>query len=169
MKKFLISFLTVAIGGAIVMLLFVSLAKQGGPKYVAKGNKSHKPMTIQPKEYLCSECNMEVEYLKYQAQLITKDGVTYFFDDIGCVALWLKNRTSEDATIVTMTLDTHNWIDVKKAWYTRTASSPMGYGMAAYEHKKEGFIPYEEMSLLMLQGKTLHDPFVKKTLLNINK
>lgn len=165
MKKLLISFLTIVIGGAIVMILFISLAQQDGPKYVAKGNTTHKPITIKPKEYLCSECNMDVEHLQYQAQIITADGVTYFFDDIGCVVLWLKNHTLEDATIITMTLDTHNWIDVTKAWYTQTASSPMGYGMAAYEHKKESFISYEDMRLLMLQGKTLHDPFVKKTLL----
>ena len=165
MKKFLISFLTVVIGGAIVMILFVSLAKQDGPKYVHKGNTEQKPISIKPKEYLCSECNMDVEHLDYQAQFITKDGITYFFDDIGCVALWLKTRTIEDATIITKTLDTHNWVDVSKAWYTRTASSPMGYGMAAYENQKEGLISYDDMSLLMLQGKTLHDPFVKKTLL----
>ncbi len=165
MKKFLISFLSVVLGGTIVMILFLSLAQQDGPKYVYKGNTTHKPIIIKPKEYTCSQCNMKIEDLKYQAQIITKDGVTYFFDDISCVVLWLKNHTLKDATIITMTLDTHNWIDVTKAWYTRTAPSPMGYGMAAYEEKKEGLISYEDMRLLVLQGKTLHDPFVKKTLL----
>jgi hypothetical protein len=63
------------------------------------------------------------------------------------------------------TLDTHQWIEAKKAWYSRTAASPMGYGFAPYAQKKEGFVPYEEMRLLMLQGKNLHDPFVKKKLL----
>jgi len=41
----------------------------------------------------------------------------------------------------------------------------MGYGFAAVENRKESLIDYEEMKLLMLQGKNLHDPFVKKKLL----
>jgi hypothetical protein len=108
---------------------------------------------------------MDIEHLQYSAELITKEGNTYFFDDISCVVLWLKDHNPKDPIIVTQTLDTHRWIDIKKAWYTRTASSPMGYGMAAYEHKRDDFILFEEMKLLVLQGKTLHDPFVKKSLL----
>ncbi len=165
MKKFLISFLTVVVGGAIIMILFLSLANQGGPKYVYKGNTDRKPISIKPKEYLCSECNMDVEDLDYEAQIITKDGITYFFDDIGCIVLWLKSHPLKDATVMTKTLDTNKWMDVHEAWYSRTAPSPMGYGMAAYEKKEDGKISYEDMSLLMLQGKTLHDPFVKKSLL----
>jgi hypothetical protein len=41
----------------------------------------------------------------------------------------------------------------------------MGYGFAAYEKRADGLIPYDEMRILMLQGKNLHDPFVKKSLL----
>jgi hypothetical protein len=41
----------------------------------------------------------------------------------------------------------------------------MGYGFAAVEKRKEGLVSYDEMKLLMLQGKNLHDPFVKKKLL----
>jgi hypothetical protein len=165
MKKFLISFLTVVTGGAVIMILFLSLAKQDGPRYIYKGNVSHQPVPLKPKEYQCSECNMDVEDLNYAAQLITDEGLTYFFDDIGCVVLWLKNHTPNKPIILTQTLDTHRWIDAKKAWYTRVAHTPMGYGLAAYEKKKEGLISYEEMKMLMLQGKTLHDPFVKKSLL----
>jgi hypothetical protein len=109
---------------------------------------------------------MDVENLNYMAQIVTEEGNTYFFDDIGCVVLWLKNHTPKIARMVTKTLDTHQWIDAKKAWYSRTDATPMGYGFAAYEVKKEGMIPYEEMRMLMLQGKNLHDPFVKKQLLS---
>ncbi len=40
----------------------------------------------------------------------------------------------------------------------------MGYGFGAVENKKEGLVSYEEMKLLMLQGKNLHNPFIKKKL-----
>jgi len=165
MKKLLVSFLSIVIGGAVVMLLFVSLANQKGPKFIQRGNTEHKPLTIKAKEYQCSECNMLVEDLGYLAEVVREDGVTYFFDDIGCVVLWLESHNSPNQTLLTKTLDSKVWIDAKKAWYTRTANSPMGYGFAALEKKSDGLIGYDEMRILMLQGKHLHDPFVKKSLL----
>ena len=130
-----------------------------------KGNTAYQAIPLGTKVYQCSECSMDVEDLEYAAQLISKEGNTYFFDDIGCVVLWLENHSPDTEIILTQTLDTHLWIDAKKAWYSRIAPSPMGYGLAAVENKKEGLITYEEMKLLMLQGKNLHDPFVKKKLL----
>jgi hypothetical protein len=108
---------------------------------------------------------MDIEDMKYEAQIITKNGDTYFFDDIGCIVLWLENHQIKVEKVITKTLDTNRWIDVKKAWYSRIVSSPMGYGFGAFEVKKDGFITYEEMRILMLQGKNLHDPFVRKKLL----
>jgi len=150
---------------AIIIVMFLAFGSSQGANYVYKGNSSFSVVPIKPKEYQCSECNMDIEKLTYMAELITKEGDTYFFDDIGCLVLWLKNHTPDTHSMLTQTLDTHRWIDVKKAWYSRTAPTPMGYGFAAFEKKKEGFIPYEEMKLLMLQGKNLHDPFIKKKLL----
>lgn len=165
MKKFLLNLLTFGIVIAIIVILLLSLGTDQGARYVYKGNTAYEPVVIQPKEYQCSECSMDIEAMEYSAQIITPEGDTYFFDDIGCVVDWLEGRKIETKKVITKTLDTGNWVDVDKAWYTRIASSPMGYGFAAYEHKKEGLIPYEEMKLLMLQGKHLHDPFVKKSLL----
>lgn len=165
MKKILINLLTFVIVVAVIVILLLSLGSEEGARYVYKGNTAHQPVSVKPKEYQCSECNMDVVDLNYTAELITQEGDTYFFDDIGCVVLWLKNHTPQINKIVTQTLDTHRWVDATGAWYSRTAPSPMGYGFAAYENKKEGFIPYDEMKLLMLQGKNLHDPFVKKKLL----
>ncbi|MDM5271445.1 hypothetical protein PGH07_04580 [Sulfurovum sp. zt1-1] len=165
MKTFMLNLLTIVIVIAIIIILLLSLGTDQGARYVFKGNTAYEPIVIKPKEYQCSECSMDIEVMEYNAQIITPEGDTYFFDDIGCLVLWLENRTITTQKSITKTLDTGHWIDVDKAWYIRTAPSPMGYGFAAYENKQEGFIPYEEMKLLMLQGKNLHDPFVKKSLL----
>jgi len=159
--------LTFATVGAIIVVLFLALGSEEGARYVYKGNHAYKAVNIKPKEYQCSECNMDVEKLEYLAELITTDGDTYFFDDIGCVVLWLQNHHPSISKLLTQTLDTHRWIEVEKAWYSRIAPSPMGYGFAAVEKKREKLISYEEMKTLMLQGKNLHDPFVKKKLLNM--
>ena len=166
MKKFMISLLSIVLAGAVIVILFLSLAKDSGPRYVYKGNTQRVPISIKPKEYQCSECNMDVEKLVYSAEIITKDGNTYFFDEISCAILWLKENSSKDLKVVTRVVDGDGWVDAESAWYTRTAPTPMGYGMAAYEKKRDGLIPFEEMKLLVLQGKTLQDPFVKKSLLS---
>ena len=165
-KNILINIITVVIVIAVILILLFSFGSDEGARYVYKGNTTHSPVSIKAKEYQCSECNMNIESLSYAAQAIAENGNTYFFDDIGCAVLWLKKNGTDIDTIFTQTQDTHQWIDTKKAWYTRTASSPMGYGFAAYEKFQEGFIPYDEMKLFMLQGKNLHDPFIKKKLLN---
>ena len=165
MKKILINILTFGIVIAVIVILLVSFGSSDGNRYVYKGNTTHQAVDIKTKEYQCSECSMDIEDIKYAAQLIAKNGNTYFFDDIGCVVLWLENHTPDIEVILTQTLDTHQWIDATKAWYSRIAPSPMGYGFGAVENKKEGLIDYEEMKLLMLQGKNLHDPFIKKKLL----
>ena len=165
MKKILINVLTFGIVIAVIVILLVSFGSSDGNRYVHKGNMTYQAINIKAKEYQCSECSMDVEDLEYAAQLIAKNGNTYFYDDIGCVVLWLENHSPDTHIILTQTLDTHLWIDATKVWYSRIAPSPMGYGFAAVENRKEGLINYEEMKLLMLQGKNLHDPFVKKKLL----
>jgi len=166
LKKIVINIAVFAMVIAVIVILLLSFGSDEGAKYVYKNNTEHKIIEIKPKEYQCSECNMDIEDLDYIAELVTQNGNTYFFDDIGCVVLWLKNHSPKIAKLMTKTLDTHEWIPVEKAWYSRTAHSPMGYGFAPYLKKKEGFVSYEEMKLLMLQGKNLHDPFVKKQLLS---
>jgi hypothetical protein len=167
MKKIFINVAVFAGVIGVIIVLLLSFGTDEGAKFVYKGNTAHKVIDIKPKEYQCSECNMDVEDLDYMAEIITEEGNTFFFDDIGCVVLWLKNHTPKITRIVTKTHDTHRWIDAQKAWYSRTDTTPMGYGFAAYENKKEGMIPYDEMKMLMLQGKNLHDPFVKKQLLSL--
>ncbi len=165
MKKILMNLITFALVIAVVVILVLSMGSEKGARYIVKDNAAYQAIPIQPKEYQCSECNMYVEDLDYAAQLITKDGDTYFFDDIGCVILWLEKHSPDTQIILTKTLDTHQWFDAAKAWYSRTAPSPMQYGFGAVKKKKEGLISFEEMKLLMLQGKHLHDPFIKKRLL----
>ncbi len=165
MKKILINILTFAVVISVIMILLLSLGTDEGTRYVYKGNTAHEAVVIKSKEYQCSECNMDVEDMRYEAQIITQNGDTYFFDDIGCIPLWLENHQPQIVKIITKVLDSDEWIDVKKAWYSRIAPSPMGYGFGAFKVKQEGFVTYEEMRILMLQGKNLHDPFIRKRLL----
>jgi len=135
-------------------------------KTYAKGNLSHKAIDIKANEYSCAKCKMDVASLDYATQAVKKNGDTYFFDDIGCMILWLEKNSEEIATTYVMTLDTHKWIKAEQARYSRIAPSPMGYGFGAVEASKAGLISYDEMKTYMLKGETLRDPVVKKSLLS---
>jgi len=164
MKNILTTLASIAIVGSIIVLLFLSQAGQSGPKYVSKGNIEHTPLPLKPLEYKCSECDMDVEDMHHVAQIITQEGITYFFDDIGCVVLWLKSHPIHNFFLYTKTKDTDEWIDAKSGWYSRTDTTPMGYGFGAYQKMDKNRIDYDQMAEYMLQGRHLHDPFVKKSL-----
>jgi len=134
-------------------------------KLLYKGNTAYKSINIEAKEYSCAKCKMDVKALDYATQVVTKNGDTYFFDDIGCMLLWLKSHRENVVKTYVRTLDTHRWIEAEKAHYSRIAPSPMGYGFGAVEVSKEGLISYAKMRDLMLKDKTLRDPAVKKRLL----
>ncbi len=142
-----------------------SAMKIQGDKKVYKGNTARKAIDIVPRTYHCAECNMFVNDLDYAAELVEADGTTYFFDDIGCLVRWMQKHPSKNAVAFVKSLDTHRWINAKKAWYTRTDSTPMRYGFGAHEMKRKGLISFEKMKHLMLLGQTLRDPAVKKSLL----
>lgn len=150
---------------AIMIILLLSAGTDQGAKYVYKNNIKYQQIKMKPKEYQCSECSMDIENLAYAAQIILKNGDTYFFDEIGCVILWLQTHQVDKIKILTKTLDTKKWVKAEKAWYTRIASTPMGYGFASNEYQLKDNIAYDKMKILMLQGQNLHDPFVKKNLL----
>ncbi|SFZ97447.1 hypothetical protein MNB_SV-5-1303 [hydrothermal vent metagenome] len=152
-------------GGSMKSDMKNTKAPQNSKDYVYKGNLEAKAIEIKANEYKCSKCNMKVNKLDYVVQVIMENGDTRFFDDMGCVILWLKDHASDKTTILTKTLDTHKWLDAKKVWYSRIAPTPMAYGFAAVENKKDGLINYMEMKELMLQGKNLRNPQVKKSLL----
>jgi nitrous oxide reductase accessory protein NosL len=164
MKQIIAKILMFVVIIAIIIVMFLAFGSSQGANYVYKGNTDAKVINIKPKEYQCSECNMDIEDMKYATQIVLDDGRTYFFDEIGCGILWSKDKTNI-IKIYTQTVDTHKWIDAHKAYYSRVDATPMGYGFGAYEHKKDGLIDFQRMRLLMLQGQNLQDAFVKKALL----
>jgi len=134
-------------------------------KKVYKGNIEHKAINIKANEYSCKTCNMLIEHMDYATQAVKKEGETYFFDDIGCMVHWLEKNTDPIVKIYVKTLDIHQWVEAKKANYSRIAPSPMGYGFAAVEMHKEEFISYAKVKQYILSHETLRDPAVRKRLL----
>ncbi len=168
MKKLVPVFVTLLIV-AIVALLVVSRAKQVQYLTVLKGNTSREAVEIVLDHYQDTQCGMLLDRLKDSAQAVAVDGKTWFFDDVGCLALWLENNKHRDEMVLWVyTRDTKEWVDGRLAWYSRTDRTAMNYGFAAYGNPSDDRIVFNEMYRKMLRGENLTNPYIKKELLGNN-
>ncbi|WP_243734994.1 nitrous oxide reductase accessory protein NosL [Paenibacillus turpanensis] len=84
----------------------------------------------------CSICNMSVKDDPYATQLITLDGQSLKFDDIGCMNKWKKQNGTE--TVGAEFVRDHNsgnWIRYEDAFYAYDPmfKTPMAYGVVAFK------------------------------------
>lgn len=150
---------------ALIFILFVSMSNTQQMVVIQSGNTQAKPLEIKLGHFQDSDCGMVIDTLTYASQVINKEGKTWFFHDHGGMAKWLEAKTfKNEAVIWVWAKDTNQWVDGKKAWYSRNDKTPMNYGFGAYEHLQDGFIDFNEMSLRMKRGENLTNPFVAKEL-----
>ncbi len=165
MKKFTPLFIIIIIV-ALIISVFLSLGKTQQMVVIKEGNLKKLPLDIVLHKYQDSDCGMVIDTLDYASEVIAPNGKTWFFHDHGGFVHWLEDKDFKDeATIWVMSKDTKKWIDAKKAYYSLTDTTPMGYGFGAYEKKAEGFIDFDTMRLKMLRGETMNNPKIKKQLL----
>ncbi len=149
----------------LILLILFFLSGCETQTIVKQGNIKKIPLEFNFKTTKDADCGMTVESLKYSAQVISEDGTTWFFHDPGGVALFLNKTEVKKPTIWFYTLDTNKYIKAEKTWFSLTDDTPMEYGFGAYEHKKEGYIDFKEMSLKMLRGENLTNPKIRKLLI----
>jgi nitrous oxide reductase accessory protein NosL len=167
MKK-LAPFLITVVIMAIVAILFVSLANKEQMVTVYQNNQSQQPLALDLHHLQDPQCAMVVESNQYAAQLAAKTGKTWVFDDVGCMIEWQEDKPFADKPkIWVYTLDTHRWIDAKKAYYSTTESTPMRHGFGAHEKADDAYIDYDEMRLRVLRHEDMTNPIIRKKLLGI--
>ena len=149
------------------LALFAFFYQQKTHDVTQHPNHTHTPIEFKDNFLQCPHCFMYLVGKKHTAQAIDAAGKTYFFDDPGCLILWTKEQkiASETLTLWIYSMDTHRWIDMRKAHFDTKEITPMGHGFAAYENAQEGFIDFEEMHLHMLRGESMANPKIKKQLL----
>jgi nitrous oxide reductase accessory protein NosL len=149
------------------LLLFLILTgcsdKSGN---IAQKSEDGNPVAFEVGKVVCPQCHMDLKSLKDSVEVI-KDKEVTIFDDIGCMVLWMNKQgiNPNDVKIWVFSRDTKHWIDAKKAYYSLTDTTPMGYGFGAYENRKKDMIGFDEMYMNMLRGLTLKDPRIRKKLL----
>ncbi len=148
-----------------MVTLFFSLSHTKHPRVVATGNTRQAVIPFQPGQYQCAQCKMPIQTQKFSAEVVIKNGKTWFFDDIGCMALWLGNQPfRKSATVWVYTLDTRRWINGRQAWYTQWAQTPMGYGFAALQKRAKHTVRLNVVINHMLNGENLTNRAYAKAL-----
>ncbi len=167
MKK-IIPLIVILLMLAIIATIFVSMAKEDQPVTIVKGNMEMKALPIKLNHTNDTQCAMLIKTNYNAAQVAAPDGRTWFFDDPGCMALWIEDKPfRNEAKLWVHTIDTKQWIDAKKARFGITDRSVMGYGFGSRERDFNQTIDFEEMRLRMLRGENLADPKIRKKLLGI--
>lgn len=166
MKKIL-PFLLLALFVLALVLVFLLLASSKKMIVVTEGNFAQTPIEMSVGLYQDSDCGMVIDDLRDAAQVISKDGKSWFFHDHGGFIKWLEGKKLNDnVKIWVMSRDTKRFIDAKEAFYSLTDETAMGYGFGAYEKSSDDLVTFDIMRLRMLRGETLNNPLIRKELLN---
>jgi copper chaperone NosL len=96
------------------------------------------PVPIVLDEDACSHCRMAISEREYAAELVTREGQVERFDDIGCLAAWLREhgRPAGAAAFVT-DYRSGEWLAAEAAVYVAAPAlpTPMGSGLAAFAER----------------------------------
>jgi copper chaperone NosL len=79
----------------------------------------------------CASCAMLVSERRYAAELSTARGDRLFFDDVGCLAAYLREHRPEVRGI--WAHDGSRWVDARVARFAPGQRTPMDYGFAVAE------------------------------------
>ena len=87
----------------------------------------------------CAHCKMLVSDKRYAAQIVDEAGEHRFFDDIGCMVLWMDaHKPAVRAWVRDATSGA--WLDARTAQYVQGARTPMDFGFEAHS---AGGVPFE--------------------------
>lgn len=102
---------------------------------------SNKPTPIITGRDECSFCRMTISDRRFGAELVTRKGKPYKFDDLHCLQQFIKAQpaTAENAALyVTSYSGNQDLVDIEKAFYLRSdaINAPMGGHIAGFSSKE---------------------------------
>ena len=151
----------------ILSIISYALFTQNDPISIVRGNYSYKPIPFRLENTNDIVCKMIIHTYQGSCQAITKEGDSYFFNDIGCMMSWIEGQKNQkNIKLWVYTKDTNRWIDAHLALYSTIDKTVVGYGFGASEEQYKNNISFDEMKLRMLQGRHLLNSKFRKRLLN---
>lgn len=94
------------------------------------------PARLETNNEQCGFCRMAVSDARFAGQLVAPNEEPKFFDDLGCLAQYLKANRAPPKGAIVFVADhrTKQWVSAAKAVYTRVdgLSTPMGSHLIAH-------------------------------------
>jgi copper chaperone NosL len=97
----------------------------------------------------CAHCAMVLSDKHFGAEIVTSDGERVFFDDVGCMVLFLEEAKQPPKRAWVHDAQTGQWLDARTAHYG-AASSPMDFG---FEARASADLTWDEMRSRVLAKK----------------
>jgi copper chaperone NosL len=101
----------------------------------ACGQAALQPAELDTRNEQCRFCNMVVSTRVTASQVVAPGEEPRFFDDLGCLASWLKdNQLPTDSAVFVADHRTGEWVPAASAVYSRveTVDTPMGSHLLAH-------------------------------------
>ena len=118
-------------GGSILMLIIISAAVLMGCE--------PKPQPINYGSDECAYCRMMITDAEFGSQIVNKQGRSYKFDSVECMAAYDLTEESENfhSKWVPNFLNREEWLMAENAEYlhSETLRSPMGLFLSAYKDR----------------------------------
>jgi copper chaperone NosL len=103
---------------------------------VACGTSVPEPAVLDTRNDVCGTCRMTVSMQKFAAQVVAPGELPVFFDDIGCLARYLKEHPDLPRGAASFVADhrTGAWAPAASAVFTRApgVETPMGSHLLAH-------------------------------------
>ena len=97
----------------------------------------------------CAHCKMLVSDKRYAAQLVDDAGEHRFFDDVGCMVLFMEGKKPPErawARESTAGL----WVDARTVKYVQDARTPMDFG---FEARADGTFAFEAVRIAVREKR----------------
>ena len=95
-----------------------------------------KPVAVEASD-MCSFCRMSISEARYAAELIDAEGEVLKFDEIGCMANFIKQSREHASIRATFVMDfeRREWLEGESARYVRSSEfkTPMSGGIVAFK------------------------------------
>jgi copper chaperone NosL len=94
-----------------------------------------RPAEVDTRNDACAQCRMIVSDARYAGQVVGGGAEPRFFDDLGCLASYLRqNPPAGGAAVFVADRRTKQWVPAAGAVYTRVPGldTPMGSGIVAH-------------------------------------
>ena len=101
------------------------------------------PVPIAFDKEACAYCHMHVGDPKFAAQLQTKDGRVYNFDDPGCMLRYDEEQHPQVHAIYFRDVHEGCWLERSRAAFVRVSPTPMGFGLGAVDKETPGAIAWD--------------------------